>query len=454
MRQDTIIALASGAGRAGIAVIRASGNEAAALLIRLAPGKHPPPRQVVVRELRGSDGEFLDEALVLFMPGPGSFTGEDVVEFHVHGGTAIIESVLIAALETCFCRLATPGEFTRRAFESGRLDLAQAEGVADLIDAETEGQRRQAARLYRGEASRSFEQWRGHLISAMATLEASIDFPDESDVASDIHLRALIPLRALAQDLEVALVAASRSQRVREGFSIAIIGPPNAGKSSLMNRLAGRDAAIVSPTAGTTRDIVEARRVFSGHLAWIADTAGLRQTDESVEVEGVRRARLRAEEADLRLWVLDGSAIGQRGGWDIEDVSRETLWRPGDLIIVNKIDLARAYSPGLAIHKGLFRVSALTGAGLEDLEGALTQLVVEGLSGDEAPLITRARHKLLVEDALESMYRAIRGFDDKRGMELVSEDLRLASRALGRITGAVDVDDLLDRVFADFCIGK
>ena len=323
---DTIIALASGSGRAGVAVIRMSGSGSAALLKGMtrmpasrsgeaggdmanvsretsATQTFPPPRRAVIRTLHDGEGGFLDEALVLWMPGPKSYTGEDVAELHVHGGPAVVEAVIGAALATRLCRVAEPGEFTRRAFDAGRLDLTQAEAISDLIDAETEGQRRQAGRLYQGEAARVFEGWRGLLVSAMAALEASIDFPDEADIPGEINLTALEPIEALAVDLEAALGDAGRLATVREGFRIAILGPPNAGKSSLMNRLARREAAIVSPIAGTTRDVVEVRLVLSGFPVWVADTAGLREASDAIEAEGIRRALARADEADLRIWV-------------------------------------------------------------------------------------------------------------------------------------------------------
>jgi tRNA modification GTPase len=300
---DTIIALASGSGRAGVAVVRVSGPAAAGVLRHFSKRPAPDPRVAAIRELHDGTG-FLDEALVLWMPGPNSYTGEDVVEFHVHGGPAIIEAVLASATKSRLCRTADPGEFTRRAFDAGRLDLTQAEAIADLIDAETEGQRRQAGRLYQGEAARTFEGWRGLLMSAMAALEASIDFPDEADIPGEINLTALEPIEALAADLEAALGDAGRLRSVREGFRVAILGPPNAGKSSLMNRLARREAAIVSPVAGTTRDVVEVRLVLAGYPVWVADTAGLREASDAIEAEGVKRALARAEEADLRIGCL------------------------------------------------------------------------------------------------------------------------------------------------------
>ncbi|MDP3737364.1 MAG: tRNA uridine-5-carboxymethylaminomethyl(34) synthesis GTPase MnmE [Hyphomonadaceae bacterium] len=451
---DTIIALASGSGRAGVAVVRVSGPGALGVLAHFSDETAPQPRRATVRVLHDSERQFLDEAIVLWMPGPNSFTGEDTVEFHLHGGPAIVEALLASALNSRLCRIADPGEFTRRAFDAGRLDLTQAEAISDLIDAETEGQRRQAARLYQGEAARVFEGWRGLLMSAMAALEASIDFPDEADIPGEVDLTALEPIEALAHELESALGDASRLRSVREGFRIAILGPPNAGKSSVMNRLARRDAAIVSPIAGTTRDVVEVRLVLSGFTTWFADTAGLREASDAIEAEGVMRALARAEEADLRIWVVDASRNG------MTDVSRETSVagspetrvRTGDLIVLNKADLL-ASTPA-AGSEDAFVVSAKTGAGFDAFERRLTQIVRERLEADEAPLVTRARHRDLVEQALAAIERALEGARIGIGAELVSEDLRLAARALGRITGSIDAEDLLDRIFSQFCVGK
>ena len=454
---DTIIALASGAGRAGVAVIRVSGPGSAGLLRGLTgpPAGSvsretwlPAPRKAAIRALRDDAGEFVDEALVLWMPGPASYTGEDVVEFHVHGGPAVIEAVIQAALKTRLCRVAEPGEFTRRAFEAGRMDLTQAEAIGDLIDAETEGQRRQAGRLYQGEAAQIFEGWRGLLVSAMAVLEASIDFPDESDIPGEIDVSALGPIEALAVELEQALGDAGRLRSVREGFRIAILGPPNAGKSSLMNRLARREAAIVSPIAGTTRDIVEVRLVLAGYPVWVADTAGLREASDVIEAEGVRRALERAEQADLRIWVQDVSGSVSR-----ETSARLGEVRPGDIQVFNKADLM-ASAPPEAGGEDVFVVSARSGAGIDGLERRLAQVVRERLEADEAPLVTRARHRELVEEALAAVERGLEGARIGIGAELVSEDLRLAARAVGRITGSIDAEDLLDRIFSQFCVGK
>ncbi len=461
LADDTIIALASGAGRAGVAVLRVSGASSGEVLRRMFHVKQsepststtmdlPAPRRASLRTLhRPADGVAIDEALVLWMPGPDSFTGEDVAELHVHGGPAIIDAVLSSAIGTGLCRMAEPGEFTRRAFEAGRLDLTQAEGLADLIDAETEGQRVQAQRLFSGATGRKFEQWRDRLIEAMAALEAAIDFPEEADIPEAIAARSLAPLDQLAAELEAAVEDWTRGRSIREGFRIAILGRPNAGKSSLLNQLAGRDAAIVSPIAGTTRDVVEVRLTLAGYPVWLADTAGLREAADAVEVEGVRRALERAQEADLRIWLLDSTDPDS----DVAHVSRETSFSPDDLIVWNKSDLTQGSrcDPSSSVQ---YTVSAQSGDGVSALVSAISGIVSNRLGGHEAPVITRARHRRLTLEALDHIRAARSAADAGVGPELVGEDVRMAARALGRVTGKVDVEDLLDRIFSDFCIGK
>jgi tRNA modification GTPase len=446
---DTIVALASAAGRAGVAVIRVSGPAADQVLLAMTGAPLPPPRMALLRTLRRSGGDFLDEALVIRMPAPHSYTGEDVAELHTHGGTvvvaAVIEAVLACGAAGRPVRLAEPGEFTRRAFAAGRIDMLQAEAVADLIDAETEGQRAQAARLYQGEASRRIEGWRQDLLRAFAALEAAIDFPDEADLPEDIAQNALAPARRLREELDAALGQADLFRTAREGVRAVILGAPNAGKSSLLNRLAGWEAAIVSDIPGTTRDVVEVRLVLGGVPVWVADTAGLREAADRIEAEGVKRALARAESADLRIWVTAADETSA----DSANVSRETLARPGDIEVLTKADLAPEAAP-----QGVLRVSAVTGEGLAALEAALTQRARALTSSQEPPVITRARHKALVEAARDQVHRAIEAAERGLGPELVAEDLRLAARSLGRITGAVDVEDILGEIFARFCIGK
>ncbi|HEY9235197.1 MAG TPA: tRNA uridine-5-carboxymethylaminomethyl(34) synthesis GTPase MnmE, partial [Phenylobacterium sp.] len=409
-------------------------------------GKTPRPREAALRTLRASDGEPIDQALVLWFEGPASYTGEDCAEFHVHGGPAVVARV-IEALSSLGLRLAEPGEFTRRAFENGKLDLAQAEGVADLIEAETEAQRRQALDQLGGALGQAQARWRDHLIEALAMFEAAVDFPDE-EVPADVAARARPVLRALIEELEDALADAHRGERVREGFRIALVGAPNAGKSTLLNALARREAAIVTSTPGTTRDVIEVPMRFAGYKALLADTAGLRDTHDEIEAEGVRRARAWADEADLRLWVVDGSS----------DAAPTTPGlHPHDLCLINKADLEQGAETGHALVEAralgveVVRLSAWKPDDVAALENALERRVVDALAGAELPTATRLRHRELLTEALERLGRALVLEDE---LELAAEDVRLAGRALDRITGRIDPEDVLDRVFSSFCIGK
>jgi len=437
MAGDTIYALSTAPGRAGVAVIRASGPEAGRALSALT-GKPPPPaRAATVARLRDAAGRTIDEGLVLHFVGPESFTGEDVVEFHVHGGRATVGAML-SALGALGLRPAEAGEFTRRAVENGKLDLTQAEAIADLVDAETDAQRRQALRQYDGALAELYEGWRADLIRAGAWAEAAIDFSDE-DLPSDNFARVRTVIAEILRALRKHLDDSRRGEVLREGLHLAIIGPPNAGKSSLINALARRDVAIVAETAGTTRDVIEVRMDLGGYPVILADTAGLRAASEAIEAEGVRRALARAEAADLVLLVLDGSASDPFAG-----LPPDTRM---DLVVFNKADL-----PWPAKRHGL-SMSLKTGAGLDAMIDALTAKVRERLERpNEAPLLTRARHRRALEDAARSLEQALAAQDDQP--ELMAEDLRLALRALGRITGRVDIEELLDVVFKDFCIGK
>lgn len=439
MKPDTIVALASGAGRAGVAVIRLSGPAAGAVLGALTARDLPKPR-VATREAfcDPRTGVSLDDGLALWFPGPHSFTGEDVAELQIHGGAAVIAAIIDACLSQPGVRVAEPGDYTRRAFENGKLDLAEAEGLADLVDAETEGQRRQALRQRRGALSAVYEGWRAKLIEAAALIEAEIDFPDE-DLPGELSRRAGPILQALADDMAGHLDDAHRGERIRDGYRIAIIGPPNAGKSSLLNALAKREAAIVSDIPGTTRDVVEVRLVLAGYPVWIADTAGLREAADAVEAEGVRRALARAEEADLRIAVVE---VGQEVPPELEAAVRE-----GDLLVRSKADRIAAHSSG-----DMLEVSALTGIGLRLLHTQIEERVAEALGHEEAPVLTRARHRRLVEEARSALLRAIPALD--AGAELAAEDVRVAADQIGRLTGRIDVEDLLGEIFSSFCIGK
>jgi tRNA modification GTPase len=442
MKPDTIVALATGAGRAGVAVIRLSGPAAGATLSALTARDLPKPR-LATREAfcDPRTGVSLDDGLALWFPGPHSFTGEDVVELHIHGGPAVIAAVIDACLSQPDVRVAEPGEYTRRAFENGKLDLAEAEGLADLVEAETEGQRRQALRQRRGALSAVYEGWRARLIEAAALIEAEIDFPDE-DLPGALAQRAGPILQALADDMGRHLDDAHRGERIRDGYRIAIIGPPNAGKSSLLNALAQREAAIVSDIPGTTRDVVEVRLVLAGYPVWIADTAGLREAADAIEAEGVRRALERAEEADLRIGVVEAGA-------EVPPTLKAAL-RQGDFVIHSKADLVRATVT--YAEYGSLGVSALTGEAMPELIALLTRRVAEALGREEAPVLTRARHRRLVEAARSALLRAIQALD--QGAELAAEDVRVAADQIGRLTGRIDVEDLLGEIFSSFCIGK
>jgi len=443
---DTIFAPATAAGRAAVAVVRLSGPRSAEAVRALA-GRLPAARRASLRRLRDGEGTAIDDALVLWLPGPNSYTGEDSAEFHVHGGPAVV-GALVEALAALSLRLAEPGEFTRRAFEHGKLDLAQAEGVADLIDAETEGQRRQALDQLGGRLSEVQARWRDSLTEASALLEAAVDFPDE-ELPTDVAARARPVLQRLADELEAAAADAERGERVREGFRIALVGAPNAGKSTLLNALVGRDAAIVTATPGTTRDVIEVPIVLGGYKVLMADTAGLRDTDDEIESEGVRRARAWAEGADLRLWLVDGSIAELPG---LPDEVGD-----GDLCLITKRDLptgpAGAWAAEVARRMGL-PASEVTARGPSDmawLKQTLTDRVVEALAGGEPPAATRLRHRELLNEAAQRLRQALA---EDEALELAAEDVRLAARALDRITGRIDPDEVLGRIFATFCIGK
>jgi len=439
---ETIYALASGAGRAGIAVLRLSGTAADAALSALSDAPLPPPRRAARVRLRDPQtGTPLDDGLALRFPGPASYTGEDVVELHIHGGSAVVAAVFEALSRLPDLRMAEPGEFTRRAVLAGKMDLTAAEGLIDLIDAETEAQRKQALRQADGALGALYDDWRGRLIPALAHLEAAIDFPDE-DLPENLAAKIEPVLAALRAEMTAHLDDSRRGERLRQGVQIAIVGPPNAGKSSLLNTLAQRDAAIVSATAGTTRDVIEVRLDLGGFPVLAADTAGLREARDEIEAEGIRRARHWAGAADLKIAVfaVDDPAAA-RDAADVVDL--ETI------VVLNKVDLGEPdWTPPPAI--GHFPVSVATGQGLDALISGVTEAVAARIDVGAAPLMTRARHRAAVTECAEALDRAVAA----PLPELAAEDLRLAVRALGRITGAVDVEDLLDVIFRDFCIGK
>jgi tRNA modification GTPase len=396
--------------------------------------------------LRDAEGQALDQALVLWLPAPRSYTGEDCAELHLHGSRFVIQAVL-GRLADAGVRLAGPGEFTRRAFEAGKLDLAQAEGIADLVDAETRAQARQALAQVGGDLSSRQTAWREALIEILARLEALVDFPDE-DIDAGLDL-ARDRLQSLASELAAAVGELGRGRAIREGWRVAIIGAPNAGKSTLLNALAGRDAAIVTEIPGTTRDVIEVPIELDGYRALLADMAGLRFTDDPVEREGVARARAWAAEADVRLWVVDRSAAQ---GWE----AGSDLLKSGDVCILNKADqptcTAGVRAAELAEALGLQTVVVkLRGSGAGVVRTWLTTAARNALDSQEFPAATRIRHARALAEARDALERALAILDQA---ELAGEDVRLASRALARITGEVGAEDVLDKVFSSFCIGK
>ena len=451
LRIMTIVALSSGPGRAGVAVIRVSGPAAGTALERVA-GPRPVARTATRARLRHPrTGEVLDQGLVLWFPGPASYTSEDVAEFHVHGGTAVVAGVTDALLSVEGVRPAEPGEFTRRAFLHGKMDLIQAEAVADLIEAETEAQRSQSLRQLGGELGGIYERWRATLIGVLAHLEAEIDFPEE-DLPAGLLSRIRSDVAGLVGELEGHLADGRCGERLREGLYVVIAGPPNVGKSSLLNRLARRDAAIVSARAGTTRDVIEVHLDLGGYPVILADTAGLRCSEDEIESEGVRRARARAEDADLRILMLDAAS------WPEIDGEVGSLIDDDALIVINKIDMHPVPGGVKVEGREAWPMSVATGEGLEAFLGSLEKAMKMRFGRGEAPVITRARHRKAVEECTECLKRFLSATENYEStnarIELITEDVRLAGRTLGRITGRIDVEDLLDVVFRDFCIGK
>ena len=426
-----------------LAVVRVSGPRAADVVELLTRKPLPTPRRLALRTLLDpSTGEAFDKGLVAWFAAPNTETGEPMAELHLHGGRAVVGAALDAIAHLGFCRLAEPGEFTRRAFENGKLGLTEAEGIADLVAAETAAQRRQALLQMEGSLHRLYEDWRGKGLRALAHLEAAIDFPDE-DLPEGLADQVRLAISSLQGEIEVHLED-RRGERLRDGLSIAIIGPPNAGKSSLLNLLARREAAIVSETAGTTRDVIEVHLDLGGWPVVLADTAGLRESGDAIEQEGVRRARARAAAADLRVLVLDAS-----DDWRTEmqaiTVATER-WSPArDIVVVNKTDLVAVDDPGVVA------LSTRSGTGLPRLLSRLEASAEAAMQeGAGAPPLTRARHREALLECQASLGRALGAPE----VALAAEDLRLALRAIGRITGTVRLDELLDVIFRDFCIGK
>ncbi len=439
---ETIYALSSGAGRAGVAVIRLSGPKALACLEAMV-SPMPQPRYAALRKINHpKSGDLLDEGLVLAFPAPNSFTGEDMAELQIHGSRASIDATL-AALQQFGLRPAEAGEFTLRAFSNGRMDLAQAEGLADLIDSETDQQRQQALGQFGGRLSQISERWRQSLLDIAAPLAAAVDFPDEEDIPAQIEAKARPVIEKLIADLEKYLRSAERGRLIREGLSVILLGRPNAGKSTLLNHLIGSDHAIVSPIPGTTRDMIEVRLELAGMAVTLIDTAGLREkSKDPIEQEGMRRARDRAARADMKIIMLDASDPNGVLSPDLLGMAG-----PQDLIVWNKTDLA----PPPQTPKGL-ALSLETGAGLENLLSAIEANIEKIAASEEAPILTRERHIKAVKDTISELKQSLDLLEVQPDM--AAENVRLAARALARITGAIDVDEVLGEIFSSFCIGK
>lgn len=443
--RQTIFALSSAPGRSAIAVFRVSGPAAGTVIERMASPR-ASPRKAALRLIRDPDtGELLDQGLVLWFAGPHTETGEDMAEFHVHGGRAVTQSMLKALGAVPGCRLAEPGEFARRAFENGKIDLTQAEAIADLVDAETQAQAKQAMRQVGGALARLYEGWRVQLIEAQALTEAAIDFSDEGDVSARTTAQAREIVAGLVPELAQHLDDNRRGEILREGFHVVIAGPPNVGKSSLLNAMARRDAAIVSEEAGTTRDVIEVKMDLGGLPVMLSDTAGIREAEGKVEREGIRRTMDRARGADLVLWLMDAADPLTELPPDLAGEGAETLW------VLNKIDLlSDRLVPTLAAEP--LPLSVLTGEGLAALSAAVETRARARIGVTEAPVITQARHRQQLELCREALWAYLAGPSTE--LELRAEDLRRASTAIGRITGRVDVEDVLDQIFGRFCIGK
>lgn len=446
--EETIFALASGAGRAGVAVVRLSGAAAAEACQGLTGNTPPPARQARLAAISDpKDGEPIDRGLILWFPGPSSFTGEDVLELHVHGGPAVLSTLFEALQNIEAVRPAHPGEFTRRAFMNGKMDLTAAEGLADLVAAETRQQARQARRQMAGTLGRLYDDWHGRLLEALALIEAEIDFAPEEEVPDDLLAGVLPGLATLAQEIADHLADGQRGERLRSGLRVALIGPPNAGKSSLLNRLAARDVAIVTDIPGTTRDVLEVPLDLGGYPVVLADMAGLRASDDPVERIGIERALAEAEDADIRLLLFDGAR------WPAIDPETEALIDDHGIVVLNKADLLEPDARSVVGGREALLLSCVTGDGIDRLVTRLTELAARAMAPGDMPSLTHARHRQALVEVAEALAR-IGQAGPAPELALIAEDLRLAMQAMGRITGKVGVEDVLDQIFSTFCIGK
>lgn len=443
LQKEMIFSLSSGAGRAGVSVFRLSGEGAYKLALKISGKKKLKPRFAHLAKLKTIDGKIIDKALVLYFPAPKSFTGEDVVEFHCHGSPAVVQA-MAAYFNHSGARQAEAGEFTRRAVINGQMDLTEAEGLADLIDSETEGQHQQAIRQMQGGLREIYIEWKERLLDALAQIEGEIDFPDEEDIPDALSHNAYPVLSEIQNNMEKMLQESERGQRVRSGISITLLGAPNSGKSSIINRLSKSNVAIVTDQAGTTRDIISVDLIIGGLPVTLSDTAGLRETDDVIEGEGVRRARAKAGNSHLRVWVVDGAAA-------------ETDFRPselieGDVLLLNKIDENNPQAPKDTSGLDVFRVSAVTGEGFDVFQDYLESQIRSRFAPLSGAGLTRERHKDCVLRAKDSILRA----KDALGHapELAGEDIRRALQALRELAGDSDIESVFDRIFSRFCVGK
>lgn len=445
---QTIFALASGAGRAGVAVIRVSGKASAEVCQALTGGPPPQPRQArLVPIIDPAKGELIDRSLVLWFPEPASFTGEDVLELHVHGGPAILAMLFEALQRLNDIRPADPGEFSRRAFMNDKMDLTAAEGLADLVAAETRQQARQARRQLDGALGQVYSDWHGRLLEALAMLEAEIDFAAEEEVPGDLLAGILPNLRTLLEEIETHIADDRRGERLRTGLRVALIGPPNAGKSSLLNRLAARDIAIVTDIPGTTRDVLETPLDLGGYPVVLTDMAGLRSSDDPVERLGIERALSEAELADVRLLLFDGAR------WPETDPKTEALIDADSIIVLNKADLLEKNRPSEIRSRDTLLISCHTGEGIDRLVSRLTECAVRAMTPGDAPTLTRIRHRQALSDVVDALRRLAQAGASPE-LALMAEDVRMAMQSIGRITGKVGVEEVLDQIFSAFCIGK
>lgn len=436
MARDTICALASGHLPSAIALVRVSGPAVTSLCEKLIGGA-PPPRRASLRRVRHpSTDATLDHAVAVYFDAPNTYTSEDILELSLHGGRAVVEDVLAALVSQTGVRLAEPGEFTRRGVENGRLDLLEAEGVADLIDAETTGQRDQALRQLSGHATSILERWRQNLLEATALVEVAVDFPDEEDAPDRTDVPVEQRIDVVLSEIDSEISDGERGQRVRDGFRVAIVGPPNVGKSTLLNAFAGREAAIVTNLPGTTRDIIEVRLQIGGHVVWFMDTAGLRESDDRIEAEGIRRGVAASESADIRLHLYC-------------DTPPDIAASETDFVVRTKSDVLEPEY----VSRETFTISAKSGEGMDDLLAELSS-AIENRVGDHPPIITRIRHQQALRAASDALRAARHGLRTGAGAELVAEDIRSAARALDRMIGRFGVEDVLGEIFSSFCIGK